>query len=107
DLKKPGLRFAGLGLMSYAAGIALAAVLNLLPVTPPWLDNGLYLTVLLPSLFWMIATWHLLPEASQHAPTNRAMLALLSVPALLTVVVAVLQPHLTRWLALLVPLLFL
>ncbi len=107
DLKKPGLRFAGLGLISYAAGIALAAIINFLPEPPATVESWMYLTVLLPSLFWMIATWYLLPGADSDTRISRTALIAVGIPALLLFFIVALQPQFIRWLIMLVPLLFL
>jgi hypothetical protein len=59
DLRKAGLRFAGLGLVSYAVGLAYTA----LSIGAPQPYH--YLPVVLPSAFWMLAAAHLDPDSPQ------------------------------------------
>jgi hypothetical protein len=59
DSTKIGLRYAGLGLISYALGLALSLFLH---ANPQWLR----LPVMLPTLFWLTAVFHLLPDVSSN-----------------------------------------
>ena len=86
DPAKPGLRFAGLGLVSYALVLAVGALVPYAPALETWRA----LPMLLLALFWVAATLYLVPGA---APTRlsangvvglavAAMLALFAATAL-------------------------
>jgi hypothetical protein len=60
DLGKPLLRFAGLGLTTYALGLALDSLSHYAPEMSRWA----WPLALLPTIFWFGATLHLLPDSS-------------------------------------------
>ncbi|MBL8165211.1 MAG: hypothetical protein JNJ61_24730, partial [Anaerolineae bacterium] len=65
DSRKPALRFAGLGLLSYAAALGLDL---LMPYAPGELARWQTPLLLLPAVFWLGATLNLLPEGAALRP---------------------------------------
>lgn len=98
DWHKPGLRFAGLGLVTYALGLAVTALAD---SSPAWR----LIPLLLPSMFWMAATWHLLPDAAPSISGNIVGIGI--VGAVLTLIGAVLNPAVAQIVVMIVPVLFL
>lgn len=71
DLSKPGLRFAGLGLVAYAIGLGVDTYLSwsgaATTIRTAWL--------FVPFIYWFGAIMHLLPETSYQPPwLDRALL---------------------------------
>ena len=102
DKDKLGLRYAGLGLISYAFALAFSLLLSDTIENTAW---G-YLPIMLPSVFWMLATIYLVPEV----PIERINIHIIFVMIfiiLLTFSSAVTIPNLTRWIALALPITFL
>jgi hypothetical protein len=98
DSTKIGLRYAGLGLISYALGLALSLFFH---ANPQWLR----LPVMLPTLFWLTAVFHLLPDVS----SNQAEINIVRgawVYALLIFLLGFLYDELSRWLSIALPLFF-
>lgn len=65
NLTKPGLRFAGLGLMAYAFALAL----DILDPQTRW---GLAVAIL-PTICWLGAVWHLLPVERRAVLPGRSL----------------------------------
>ena len=102
DLKKSGLRYAGLGLISYAFALALSMLLQDTIQASAW---G-YLPVMLPSVFWMAATLHLVPDVPIKTSSYHIILAMVVI-ILMTFSAAILTPDLTRWSGFALPVVFL
>lgn len=101
DFAKPGLRYAGLGLVSYAVGLALVLFLGV------GQTNIAYFSVtILPALFWMGATFYLVPDAPVSRVGLNVLVALLGLVAL-AFVLALVNPALAQGVALLIPVAFL
>lgn len=96
DWHKPGLRFAGLGLVTYALGLAVTALVD---TSPAWR----MIPILLPSVFWMAATWHLLPDRKPAISGNIVGI----VAAVLALIGAALNPAIAQIVVMIVPVLFL
>jgi hypothetical protein len=99
DSSKIGLRYAGLGLISYALGVALSLFLQ---ENPQWLR----LPVMLPTLFWLAAVFHLLPDV----PNTKSELFLLRftwIYTLMAFALGFVQDEASRWLSLALPVFFL
>ena len=64
--EKPGLSFAGLGLIAYAIGLGAASVS---PYAADTISVWYSLLALLPACFWFGAAWSLLPNPP-HLPAN-------------------------------------
>jgi hypothetical protein len=98
DSSKIGLRYAGLGLISYAIGL----VLNLfLATNPEWLR----LPMMLPTLFWLSAVFHLLPDV----PSSKGEIFVVRgawLYSLLIFLLGFFNDALARWLSIALPLLF-
>lgn len=93
--QKIGLRYAGLGLVSYALSIALALFLR---DDPHWLR----LPAMLPSVFWLGAALHLLPDVP--LTEKETLLLRLAGPYTLVVFAAgFFDSTIARWMSLLVP----
>src|SRR5687767_8013185 len=91
DSKKPGLRFAGLGLVAYALGLAGSVlVVRLLP--SPLAAQWRIAPILLPSVFWMAATWYLQPESALPPRLNGSISMVLVATAAILVLFAALNP---------------
>ena len=60
DPGKPGLRFAGLGLVSYALALGLGLLVPYAPALEAWRT----LPILMIALFWVAATLYLIPGAA-------------------------------------------
>src|SRR5258708_32936056 len=71
---KAGLRFAGLGLLAYALGLACASLSRYAGIFGTWLNAWYPLIALLPAGFWFGAAWSLLPEPYQPAIPARRLL---------------------------------
>ena len=102
DKNKLGLRYAGLGLISYAFALAFSLLLSDTMENTAWR----YLPIMLPSVFWMLATIYLVPEV----PIERINIHIIFVMIfiiLLTFSSAVTTPNLTHWIALALPITFL
>ena len=65
DFSKLGLRYTGLGLISYAASLAIAMVAS---DQSAWF----YLPYILPSAFWLMASFYLIPDV----PVQRSNIAI-------------------------------
>ncbi len=102
DKDKLGLRYAGLGLISYAFALALSLLLSDTIENTAW---G-YLPIMLPSVFWMLATIYLVPEVPIER-INIHIIFVMILIILLTFSSAVTTPNLTRWIALALPITFL
>jgi hypothetical protein len=76
---KAGLRFAGLGLVAYALGLACASLTYYAGPTAAWFTAWYPLIALLPAGFWFGAAWSLLPEAYQPTIPARHLLVLIIV----------------------------
>ena len=98
DWHKPGLRFAGLGLVTYALGLAVTALAE---SSPAWR----LIPILLPSVFWMAATWHLLPDAAPSISGNMVGIGIGA--AVLALIGAALNPAIAQIVVMIVPVLFL
>ena len=98
DWHKPGLRFAGLGLVTYALGLAVTALVG---SSPTWR----LIPILLPSVFWMAATWHLLPDAAPSISGNIVGIGI--VGAVVALIGAALNPAIAQIVVMIVPVLFL
>lgn len=61
DFSRPGQRYAGLGLVAYALGLALDVLQGTLAQPATWIDRLRWPLLFLPALFWFGATVHLLP----------------------------------------------
>lgn len=75
---KPGLRYAGLGLVSYALGVAVVVLAAPPSSGPAWT----VLPLMLPSVFWMGATFYLDPDAPAANISPPVLLAILAVSVL-------------------------
>ncbi len=62
DAAKPGLRYAGFGLVAYALGLGLDALGARLPDSSEVIDLLRWPLLFLPALFWFGAMAHLLPQ---------------------------------------------
>lgn len=102
DMKKLGLRYAGLGLISYAFAIALSLLLGDTLQTSAW---G-YFPLMLPSVFWMASTLYLVPDVP-IAPSNYHLIFIMLIIILFTFSSAIILPSITQWIALALPLTFL
>jgi hypothetical protein len=60
--EKPSLQFAGLGLVTYALGLALTSLSRYAPPLGSFLTRWYPLVALLPASFWFGAVWSLLPQ---------------------------------------------
>lgn len=102
DLHKSGLRYAGLGLVSYAIALAVPVLL------PPNLQSTVwyYLPILLPSIFWMGATLYLTPDLPIE-PINLHIIVTMLLLILLTFGTAITSPEWVRWVAIGIPFIFL
>src|SRR3990172_7825772 len=69
---KAGLRFAGLGLLAYALGIGLDVLIPFAGVIARFRTPLL----LLPPLFWLGATLHLLPDTAPDRMRDAGLLVL-------------------------------
>lgn len=107
DSKKPGLRFAGLGLVTYAFGLALTTLDTYLPPFTPEPAQWRVAPILLPSVFWMAATWFLYPETSPSPRLNASTTLVLAVAAVLLVVSAAFISDMAQVAVICVPLVFL
>jgi len=102
DMQKPGLRYAGLGLMSYAFALALSILLRDNIQTSAW---G-YLPIMLPTVFWMGATIYLVPDVPVE-PINFHVILAMIVIIVLTFTAAVTMPEIARWVGFALPVIFL
>ncbi len=102
DYKKAGLRYAGLGLVSYAVALAFSLLLPDTPQTVVWR----YLSLLLPSLFWMAATLYLVPDIPIK-PINTHLILVMIVLFILTIGAALTYPDFARYSGLGIPIIFL
>lgn len=75
DPRKPGLRFAGLGVVAYALGLALDALGAAADAASP-LARWRWPLLFLPALLWVGATIYLLPETRLSRWASRALLPL-------------------------------
>lgn len=108
DIQKPGLRFAGLGLVTYALGLAVMVLLREVPDFSA--ESGTLwrlIPLLLPSVFWMAATGHLLGDPPPLLGLRRG--ASIGVIALLLVALVLIafSAMFAQLLTMIVPLLFL
>lgn len=99
---KLGLRYAGLGLISYAFALALSLLLRDTISNTAW---G-YLPIMLPSVFWMAATIYLVPDVPIERINTHIIFVMILV-ILLTFSSIIIAPNLTRWIALALPITFL
>src|SRR5215813_2715693 len=83
---KAGLRYAGLGLVAYALGLACASLSRYAGIAAAWLTDWYPLIALVPAGFWFGAVWSLLPEPYQPSIPARRLL----IPMILFVAVAAL-----------------
>ncbi|NDJ59689.1 MAG: hypothetical protein GYB67_01110 [Chloroflexi bacterium] len=95
---KPGMRFAGLGLVAYALGLA-ADLIIAASLTDVSLDAWRFLVALLPSLFWFGAVVNLVPQPPENERQVFTMAFMLIIG--LAAVLVVLEPW---WLAVIPPL---
>lgn len=102
DKNKLGLRYAGLGLISYAFALALSLLLRDTIENTAW---G-YLPIMLPSVFWMLATIYLVPEVPIERINTHIIFGMILI-ILLTFSSAIISPDHTRWIALALPISFL
>lgn len=102
DLKKQGLRYAGLGLISYAFALALSMLLQDKIQTNAWS----YLPVMLPTVFWMAATLYLVPDVPIVTLNYHIILAMVVI-ILMTFSAAILTPDYARWVGFSLPVVFL
>jgi hypothetical protein len=107
DIHKPGLRFAGLGLVSYALGLALTVLLSQTNGFTENMTLWRLLPLMLPSVFWMAATWHLIQDAAPLPGLSSGAVMVLAVILLVALAAAAFDATITRILAVLVPALFL
>lgn len=107
DSTKPGLRFAGLGLVTYAFGLALSVLESYFPFITPGLTQWRVAPVLLPSVFWMAATWSLYPEATPPARPNASIGVPLATVAVLLVLFVAFSPAIGQAVVIVVPFVFL
>ncbi len=98
DWHKPGLRYAGLGLVTYALGLVVTALAE---PSPSWR----LIPLLLPSVFWMAATWHLLPDNTPAVSTNAVSIGI--GVGVLALIGAALNPTIAQVVVMIVPVLFL
>ncbi len=101
DWRKPGLRYTGLGLVSYAVSIAAIALIPAEDAGQVWQ----LLPVMLPSVFWLGAALYLVPEVPLR-PINLGSVLLLLGVGLLALIAAAFNSELARLLALGLPLVF-
>ncbi|MEO1291080.1 MAG: hypothetical protein AAFV93_25375, partial [Chloroflexota bacterium] len=102
DWHKAGLRYAGLGLISYALALALSLIVQEQAIGIAWR----YLPILLPSVFWMGAILYLVPDVPIR-PINRHLILAMIVLVIITFGVALIQPSWTRFFGLCLPVIFL
>jgi hypothetical protein len=79
DPGKPGLLFAGLGLVCYAVGVAFTLLVVYAPVLKPWQ----LLPLLLTAIFWMAASLYLVPEAVPLSLNTNRIVAIAIIGVLL------------------------
>jgi hypothetical protein len=108
DMQKPGLRFAGLGLITYALGLALTTLLQEIPeftaIGAAWWRP---LPLLLPSVFWLAATWHLIQDGAPSPDLSSGGIIGVALVLLTVLVAAAFTTSIARTLTMLVPLVFL
>lgn len=102
DKSKLGLRYAGLGLISYAFALAATLIVQDSSQTIAWS----YLPIMLPSVFWMSATFYLIPDVPVER-VNQHILVLMLIIILITFIAAIIQPQIARWVGLSLPIIFL
>jgi hypothetical protein len=102
DFRKAGLLFAGLGLVSYAMGLALTLLLRDTAQAAAWY----YLPITLPTVFWMGATVYLVPDVPIR-PINLSIVLAMLVVVIVVFATALVNPDTARWLGFALPLMFL
>ena len=102
DAAKPGLRYAGLGLVAYALGLGLDALGALLPDAAQVIDLLRWPLLFLPALFWFGAMAHLLPQALPNRLLDWLDTALLTIITALYLIALLTDtpqnPNLIYWL---------
>ena len=107
DSKKLGLRFAGLGLVTYALGLALTVLAAYFPLAEATATHWRVAPILLPSVLWMAATWFLQPETTSVPYLNGSRSVLLVAVMLLSVLVVALNATVAQAAVVAVPIVFL
>jgi hypothetical protein len=98
DFNKPGLRYAGLGLVTYAIGLAIVVLFRAMTEDGFWL----LVPIMLPAIFWMNATLYLIPDVPVNRVNINIVLAMLGV-MVVALVFGVINPALARWIIFLIP----
>lgn len=102
DIHKAGLVLAGLGLVSYAIGLALTLFLR-----DSEQANALYyLPITLPTIFWMGATVYLAPDLPIR-PINLSIVLAMIVVVVIVFGTAWVNPDAARWVGFALPVMFL
>lgn len=108
DIQKPGLRFAGLGLVTYALGLAAVVLLREVPdFSAESATLWRLIPLLLPSVFWMAATGHLLGDTPPLLGLRRGANIGVIVLLLVALVLIAFSAMIAQLLTMIVPLLFL
>ncbi len=107
DIHKPGLRYAGLGLVTYALGLAFVVLAKYVPALLETTVHWRLLPVMLPSVFWMAATWHLMYEVAPVTGISGRMAIDLILLFLVILLATTLNGVVAQGLLLLGPVLFL
>lgn len=102
DFSKQGLRYAGAGIVAYALGLGMVTLLPDEPQYRVWQ----FIPIVLPLLFWMRATVHLIPDMPQKPYQQRFFVLMVSLTCLSSLSVLFDSP-VTRILVWGLPLLFL
>ncbi len=105
DSHKHGLRFAGLGLVTYAIGLAIAILLATAsaPVNPLWR----VIPLLLPSVFWMAATNQLVPDTPPTTGLKHSGMIIVIIAIILLLIAVAFDANIAYILTMITPVLFL
>lgn len=102
NIAKPGLRYAGLGLVTYALGLAIVVLFREQINDSFWL----FVPIMLPAIFWMDATLYLVPDVPVNRVNINIVLAMVAV-MVVALVLGIVNPTLARWVIFLIPPIFL
>ena len=102
DRTKPGLLYAGLGLVTYAIGLAVVVLFRERINDSFWL----FVPIMLPAIFWMNATLYLVPDVPVSQVNINIILGLVLV-MVITLILGIVNSTLARWALFLIPPFFL
>lgn len=102
DRTKPGLLYAGLGLVTYAIGLAVVVLFRERINDSFWL----FVPIMLLAIFWMNATLYLVPDVPVSRVNINIVLGLVAV-MIITLSLGILNSTLARWTLFLIPPFFL